>query len=830
MRNALRVSIGLLGLLGAVTTRARADDPAPVDALRLRLDRAVPTLVRLPLDSGRRVTSDRVDAVRIARARQHLRRALVDTHDDAISAWVYLPDGASNRPAVVDLPAGLGIDLPVALTARGSVRVERFLFNDDLVFGGVAGAKPEVYDRTLPHFFLAKIEKGGSAPIALDLPDPGPAPNARVLLKVSLAPTHEGLVQLSATWGSTTLAPVAAVRTDGLSTVSFSCEGKDVARGTPLVLHDATTSIPPTTPDDASDDRGAIWIDAVDVRAPMLAPDDVVRVEVEPDVYARLAIVDASKFATPHVPATDPVAAAKGAAEVILTTQATAAGAARLAKHRSALGVRAVSISFADVVDRIGYGTCEADTVGHYLSARAAAGTAPKFLLLAGDAMRDVGDDPTTTIPTAYVRTMYNGATPSDRALVRTGLAEGVKPPSVGRLPFRDAATMDAYVDRVIAYETKPPADATRRMVRFVTSEGRFGPMIDGLLENLFTNIVAQEIPEAYDVEVTFASPTSAYLWPPAAFHEKVIGALNEGALFYTYVGHGWAQGFDSLHVGARRYPILRSEDVVNVDVRGTPPAMFVVACTTATFDDPAEVGVGERLLARPHGPLAYWGATRICHPAWNAFIGRQLAMTIFKDKDARLGDVIDAAVEGVLHPERDPTDKTKVKDKGRALIEMGARALTPGTVPVDRLLEEGAWMYALLGDPAVRIALPANDLGVTATPGEPTASGDRPIQVVVRGSFPDRTFVEASIEVARNLIVGRELDASLSKDDALRARHASSNDKSIARGGATASGGVATIRLVVPAAWRSKPLFAKASAVFGDDVHQGSIELTIPK
>src|SRR5262249_36175556 len=143
------------------------------------------------------------------------------------------------------------------------------------------------------------------------------------------------------------------------------------------------------------------------------------------------------------------------------------------------------------------------------------------------------------TIPTGYAPTKYNGATATDRVLV---LAEGAKTggPAVGRLPFRTGAAMDAYVDRVIATETKPPADVTRRTLRFVTSEGRFGPAIDGLIERLFRGIVATRIPAAYDAEITFASATSDFLWPPRAFNEKVIQGINDGALFETYVGHGW--------------------------------------------------------------------------------------------------------------------------------------------------------------------------------------------------------------------------------------------------------------------------------------------------
>ena len=59
-----------------------------------------------------------------------------------------------------------------------------------------------------------------------------------------------------------------------------------------------------------------------------------------------------------------------------------------------------------------------------------------------------------------------------------------------------------------------------------------------------------------------------------------------------------------------------------NITVKGTPPAMFVIACTTALFDDPKIRSVGERLMDRWNGPLAYYGATRVCHPAWNSIVG----------------------------------------------------------------------------------------------------------------------------------------------------------------------------------------------------------------
>ncbi len=445
-------------------------------------------------------------------------------------------------------------------------------------------------------------------------------------------------------------------------------------------------------------------------------------------------------------------------------------------------------------------------------------GSRLRFVLLCGDATRDRTDlIDEETIPTAYVRTVYNGATPSDRWLALPSDDAKTGALAIGRLPFRDPKEMDAYVDRVIRAETTPPADASRRTLRFVTSEGRFGPVVDNALESLFTKVVADNISPAYDVEVTFANPRSSYCWPPSRFHQHVISSLNEGCLFYTYVGHGFAQGFDALQVGESRYPILRSSDVPQVSVTGTPPAMFVIACTTATFDAPNEVGVGERLLARPNGPLAYWGATRICHPLWNSLVGRQIAIDAFEKPDLRLGELVNAAVDQVVKP--DPARK----DPMRGMIELVARGMLAGTVGADRLYLEGSWMYVLLGDPALKLPRPKEDLSPTAAR---TATG---VSVKVAASLPDGTEVEMSVEVPRNVIVRRETKAGGTADEQMVARHDNANDKALARARGTMKGGIVTFEASIPEGWRTRALVVKANAVAGGDVHVGGIRLEAP-
>jgi hypothetical protein len=571
---------------------------------------------------------------------------------------------------------------------------------------------------------------------------------------------------------------------------------------------------PSGDPNDTSAGLGTVWVDAVE----WIAPRSVV--EGEDAVLADgrripLGPVEAAPFEA-HADAPDPVAAAKGAAMLVIATKDLLPGARRLAEHRSSTGTPTVVVPAADVWDRRALGVVDPEALRAYLAEVASGGTL-RYVLLCGDATLDRGDARlgVEAIPTLYGRSLYNGATASDRLLVGDPAGRGPAP-AIGRLPFRDARDLDAYVARVIAAETAPPADVTRRTLRFITSEGRFGPQIDAILENLFTQVVSTQIPPAYDTEVTFARAGSPFGWPPAEFAAKVLAGLNEGALFYTYVGHGFALGFDHLRVDGQRYPILDADQVPGVEVAGTPPAMFVIACTTAIFDLPDLTGVGERLLARPRGPLAYWGATRVCHPAWNSIVGRQIAIEMFRDPARRMGDILEAAVRTSAGPAPEA-------DTFRRTIEAGARLMLRQTkADLDRLKVEGAAMYNLLGDPALRIPFPKDDLAVAAT------RGPDGVAVAVSGAIPDGAEVRVSVETGRDRIQPWKADPSLSPEENTRRRHDRTNDKSLARAAVRAAGGRATWTAPVPAT-AAGPLVAKAWAVFGDDVHQGAAPVEDP-
>ncbi|HVG93918.1 MAG TPA: C25 family cysteine peptidase [Planctomycetota bacterium] len=721
------------------------------------------------------------------------------------------------RPA--DRPSTDADGPAVRLAPGGTTNRARIVIDVDRVFGELANAIPENYAAPdIPLWFLAAVPRGGKQAIEFKVSGGiAPAPEGTLAVSVRMARTHMGEVRVRGTWNGADLGVAGVPPGMGVATFSFEVPLSALPPATDDVKLELVDESPPPQPsgdpNDTSEGVGTVWVDTVELVVPR--PGDARdRAVFEDGLESSVTPYGMDLFA-PQADAPDPVAATKGAAMVVLATKDLLEGARRLAEHRTRNGIPTVVVPAADVWNRRSLGAVDPEALRAFL-ADVAAGGALRYVLLCGDATLDRGDvrPGIETIPTLYGRSLYNGATASDRLLV--GHPSRGTAPAVGRLPFRDAKELDAYVARVIAAETTPPADVTRRTLRFITSEGRFGPQIDALIENLFAQVVATQIPPAYDTEVTFARVGSPLGWPPAEFADKVLGDLNAGSLFYTYVGHGFALGFDHLRVEGQRFPILDADQVPKVDIRGTPPAMFVVACTTAIYDYPDLVGVGERLLARPHGPLAYWGATRVCHPAWNSIVGRQLAMEMFRDPGRRIGDILEAAVRAAAAPPPDP-------DAFRRTIEMGARFMLGQTkADLDRLKLEGAEMYNLLGDPALRLPFPKEDLVVSTAR---TAAG---VEVTVTGPIPDGMEIRASVETTRDRIQPWTTDDTLSPEENTRRRHARSNDKSLARGTVRASGGKATWAAALPAN-TSGALVVKAWAVFGNDVHQGAAAVPEP-
>ena len=797
---------------------------------------------------GRRVPSitDGDDLVFLAlrTASPHTRRAVFLLHDGPPAP------GALNSLEVTGEPGDTG------------KTVDRRVYAPDRLLGPLAASRRQVYGGLPPVWFAGMIQRQGKATFELGTIRGEPVGPQQVTVK--LYGTHIGKVVVRALWGDADLGVAEAKTAAGGVTLSWSIP--DAASATSLVLADESPKMPSPPRNDVTRTRGRIWVDAIELRGAVALPagtGSTAFVELDISDDAGLPVDDTPRFgvvvnehgsalgapvhitsagrlrvrkhgrlclgpgrrvgklAAPRKDAQDPVAAAGEARHVIIATPPLVAPAKRLAQHRIAQGLSSAVVNVLDIYDAFRGGEHGSVAIRQFilnLMARREQLKKPQveYVVLAGDATYNRTDlAPLVTIPTPIARTKYNGETSADRLYVvpHDRLTGG---PALGRLPFRTAKQMSTYVDRLVAYES-PRADLTRNMMRFVTSEGRFGAMVDRMLESAFRRVVAEEIDPAYDIEVTFASKSSPFLWPPPEFNDKIIDSLNEGSLFFTYVGHGFAKGFDTLRVGGEYFPILNMEHLDRINVTGTPPVLFVLACTTAMFDG-MEDGIGEALLKLENGPIAYWGATRICHPASNTLLGHAIAHYMTRDsKTARLGDVLSRARDYAM----DPAPKESSSLRNLIGVGIGMTILGEETSTAE-LSQEGSYMYTLLGDPATRLAVPRGDIEVAAT-----VDGSN-VVVEARGAFPDKTKASVRVEFPRNQdpiqpkAVGNPLDPS--SFPTIRENHRGMNHRVISRGEAVFEDGVLKTRLLTGGA--QPGWVVKVIVVTKDQVHHGAAVL----
>jgi hypothetical protein len=325
--------------------------------------------------------------------------------------------------------------------------------------------------------------------------------------------------------------------------------------------------------------------------------------------------------------------------------------------------------------------------------------------------------------------------------------------------------------------------------------EAGFNPLVDQLIERQFTQVVATEIPAAYDVEVAFAKPSSKYCWYPPGFHANAVRMLNEGALFYVYVGHGFRSGLDEVGYNDRRYPILEKRQVKEAEVREGLPLMVAVACSTGEFDAAAEDCIGEELVKRPGGPVAFIGGSRVTQPYANALFSRALVDQVFRREAATVGEALWGAKEALGQEDRSPL---RLQADALAATIQGPASLEP-------MRQDVVLQYNLLGDPATPIRRPGGGLAlqVRGLPGPGRT-------FVVTGEAPDGP-VHLSFEVPRDRFAhGVELGEG-PPEQAIAQRYAAANRKWIVRTQAVAAGGRFEAELELPGSVKPGPYWLKA-------------------
>ncbi len=350
--------------------------------------------------------------------------------------------------------------------------------------------------------------------------------------------------------------------------------------------------------------------------------------------------------------------------------------ASRLAQFHRSQGLSVALVDVQDVYDEFSGGVFSAEAIREFLeyAYRYWRPPAPSYVLLFGDGSSDfrnyLGDSHPNYVPPLlrYVDP-FIGETASDNRYVTIVGDDQIPDMLIGRLPVDTPAEADAVVDKIISYDTSPPAGDWRKKLLFVSDN----PDSGGNFPLLSDQVISESVTSEYTVEKVYYGVTHPRL---DAAKRDIKAGIDNGALIVNYVGHAaipwWAA---EMLFGVNDVPSLTNGSML--------PVMLPMTCYEGSFHNPQYDALGEvDVRAAGKGAIASWSATGLGVAHGHDYLDRGFLNALFRDGITDLGG---ATLAGKLELYRGNSSGTFYD-----------------------LLDT----YVLLGDPYTHVAL--NDLPTT--------------------------------------------------------------------------------------------------------------------
>jgi hypothetical protein len=247
----------------------------------------------------------------------------------------------------------------------------------------------------------------------------------------------------------------------------------------------------------------------------------------------------------------------------------------------------------------------------------------------------------------------------------------------IGRLPLGSPEEAAAMVDKIIHYASNTQATMSdwRNVLCFVADDQ------DNSLHFRDTEKITNDIDANFSIFNLSKIYLDAYKpvpVPGGTRYPDVNQAINrrvqQGAMIVNFIGHGGVLGWTHERV-------LELTDIRGWTNFDRMPVFITATCEFAYFDDPSLASAGELVLLNPNGGgIALFTTSRPTFASFNFPLNRRLLQYAFEHengKSRRLGDII-----------------LKAKQ-------------TSGT-------DSNARKFLLLGDPAIRMAIPTYNVITT--------------------------------------------------------------------------------------------------------------------
>jgi hypothetical protein len=346
-----------------------------------------------------------------------------------------------------------------------------------------------------------------------------------------------------------------------------------------------------------------------------------------------------------------------------------------------------------------------------------------KFVVLVGDAPPPEADDarrarctPTFRLPSQVIR-YWGGGTEfvSDNPYADLN-DDGVPELAIGRITAHTADELTAILHKILAYEESRDYGPWRARINFVAGEGGYGDTIDSTLEAVVPRAIGCELPAGYQPTLTHAGWRSPFCPNPHAFHQCSLERMNEGCLFWVFMGHGAPRTLQWAMFPDRHTPILRCDDCKQLHCGATPPIVMCMCCLTGDFGEENDC-LAEDLLRAPAGPVAVFSGSNVTMPYGMAAMAKQAIHEYFDHHCETLG-------EWILRAKRDTMAGYDLPIW--SLLHAVTVAAAPAGIDLKQERLEHLQLFNLFGDPTMRLQN-AEEMKIVAPQ---TAAAGQPITV----------------------------------------------------------------------------------------------------
>lgn len=389
---------------------------------------------------------------------------------------------------------------------------------------------------------------------------------------------------------------------------------------------------------------------------------------------------------------------------VIVTHPSLRSEANRLAEfHRNEDNMNVALVTTTEVYNEFSSGAQDITAIRDFMRMlykdAAIPDDAPKYLLLFGDASYDYKDifpDNTNFVPvyqspasftlyTSFATDDYYGFLDDNEG---KNMIVELLDVGIGRFPVKSLAEAKIAVDKALNYASSNTLGDWRNEVIFVADDVDQGweTLLIGGAEDVAQKVENRHkefnVNKIYLDSYVQSSGVGGERYPSAS--EDFFRKAQRGALIASWVGHGGEVGWATERV-------LELSHVNSWTNYNTTPIFVTITCEFSRYDDPLRVSAGEQAFLSPTGAAAaLFSTTRVVFESSANDLNRQFFDTVFTQQNGqymRMGEIIMAAKNS----------------QG---------------VDADKL------NFALIGDPAMRMAVPEYNVVTTTINGNNVTGG----------------------------------------------------------------------------------------------------------